>query len=803
MLSAVKEKSEAIFEVRRKDNRLYLLSEAGMHRLEPKNSRTVRITYTQAGSFIEKTAPGIVCKEDYGDWQYLENEQEICLFTKDLQIRVDRKSASCRYCDGKGRVLLREREKNSKCMEAFPIYETLQENVRTEKIDTPDGMKEVIREAARIPAGVSCHTRLYLEWGEGEALYGLGQHEEGFSSLRGQTVYLHQGNRKIALPMLVSTLGYGILTDTYSPMIFNDTIYGSYLYTEADPEMDYYFMNGGTMEGVVREYRKLTGKVSLLPRWAFGYLQSQERYETQREILDTAKKYRDIGIGLDGIVLDWLSWEGDQWGQKSFDRNRFPDPKQMVDSLHDSHVHFMISIWPNMEEKTENYKEFRAGGLLLPGSNIYNALCADGRDMYWNQVKKGLFRYGADAWWCDNSEPFTPEWNHVQRPEPAGQYEEYCRTAGMHLPAEQMNAYALYHAMGIYEGQRSVSDKRVFNLTRSAYTGMQRYGTVSWSGDIEASWDTLRRQIAAGLNFCAAGLPFWTVDIGAFFVKRGNFWYWKGNYEKGCEDLGYRELFVRWYQWGCFLPIFRGHGTDCRRELWNFANTEVAFYDALVCANRLRYELMPYIYSLAGLCWLQDASMIRLLAFEYPEDRTVWNIADQYLFGNAIMVCPVLHPMYYDSDSKPLPDSTLKRKVYLPRGNGWYDYWTGDYFDGGRWIEADAPIERIPLFVREGSILPRTEPAQSTEELSRETIIHVYAGRNGSFSLYEDEGEGYGYEKGRYRLTEIAWDEQTQRLVCQRRYSGWNGNHTLILKKAVIWKKDRTREETDYEETGI
>lgn len=792
MLSAVRERSHAILRVQRKSDGLYLYSEAGMHRLEPKNSRTVRITYTQASDFVNEIKPGIVPSETYGDWEYTENKKEIRLLMKHLQIVINRETASCQYYSGDGRRLLREREEHSKCLEAFTVYELLEENISIEKINTPDGVKEIVRDAARIPVGKSYHTRLYLEWEEQEALYGLGQHEEGFASLRGQTVYLHQGNRKIAVPVLVSTQGYGILMNTYSPMIFSDTIYGSYLYTEADPEMDYYFMNGDSMEGVIREYRLLTGKAALLPRWAFGYIQSQERYETQQEILDIVKKYRESEIGLDGIVLDWLSWEENQWGQKSFDSKRFPDPKHMIKALHGDHVHFMISIWPNMDEKTENYKEFQESELLLPGSNIYNALRPDGREMYWNQVKRGLFCHGVDAWWCDNSEPFTPEWNHRERMEPAKLYEEYCRVAGTHLPAERMNAYVLYHAMALYEGQRNDGEKRVVNLTRSAYTGMQRYGTISWSGDIEASWDTFRRQIAAGLNFCASGLPFWTVDIGAFFVKRGNLWFWRGDYEKGTDDLGYRELFVRWYQWGCFLPIFRGHGTDCRRELWQFSNTEVPFYDALLGANRLRYELMPYIYSLAGLCWLQDASMIKLLAFEYPKDRTVWNITDQYLFGNSIMVCPVLHPMYYAKDSRPLSDISMKRRIYLPKGNGWYDYWTNRYFKGGQWIEVEAPLEKIPLFVREGSILPKTEPAQSTEELSREISIFIYAGRNGEFTLYEDEGEGYGYEQGQYRLTRIRWNDRSQKLSYHRLHSGWNGEKAIVIKKEIVIHKNET-----------
>ena len=354
----------------------------------------------------------------------------------------------------------------------------------------------------------------------------------------------------------------------------------------------------------------------------------------------------------------------------------------------------------------------------------------------------------------------------MERTEPAKMYAEYCETTENHLPAEKTNAYALYHAQGIYEGQRGEQDneKRVFNLTRSSWTGQQRFGTVLWSGDIEASWETLRKQIAAGLHFSASGLPFWTVDIGAFFVKNGNFWFWKGHYDAGTEDLGYRELFVRWYQWACFLPVFRGHGTDCRRELWHFENTEIPFYDALVQMNHLRYTLMPYIYSCAGLCWLKDRSMMKLLAFAYPEETAVFHIMDQYLFGEELMVCPVTEPMYYGENSAELTDTVKTRRVYLPEAHGWYDYWTNTYYEGGQWIEVCASIDQIPLFVKEGGILLKTDFAGSTKELDGNCSVTVYTGRDGCFDFYEDEGEGYDYEEGKYRLTRLTWKEADRTL---------------------------------------
>lgn len=762
MLSPMMPKSRAITGCEMGEGSLYLSSEAGRYRLTAKEPGIVRITYTQREEFLEQESPGIANPSLCG-WSVSETGDQISLATEALKININRADASFTYCDAQGRTLLAERGRE---LEEFPVYRMAEGGeVKTERVRTADGEKVVVRQADKIQDGSLFHTRLRLDWQEGEALYGLGQHEEGLFNLRGQTLYLHQANRKIAVPLLVSSKGYGILMDTYSPMIFSDTAYGSYLYTEADREQDYYFILGPDMDGVIRGYRRLTGKAALLPAWAFGYLQSQERYETAEELLAVAEEYRRRGLGLDAVVLDWCSWEDGKWGQKSFDNKRFPDPAAMTKALHGMNVHFMMSIWPNMSEGCEDYQEFKEKGLLLPGSEIYNALSEEGRRLYWKQVETALYRNGVDAWWCDSSEPVTPEWNHFVRQEPSAQYCEYCRSLANHLPADRTNAYCLFHARALCEGQRGSAvspDKRVMNLTRSGYTGQQRYGTVLWSGDISASWDTLRRQIAAGLNFCASGLPYWTTDIGAFFVKKGAPWYWDGDYDGTTGDLGYRELYVRWSQWACFLPIFRGHGTDCRRELWQFGEAGEMFYEALAACNRLRYELMPYIYTLAGLAWLEDGSIIRPLAFAFPDDPALHEIADQYMFGEALMVCPVTQPMYYQAGSAPLADVRRTRYVYLPQGVGWYDYWTGQYYGGGQWIEADAPLERLPLFVRAGHILVLGNSRHYANEQSG--IRLLVFGEDASCVLYEDAGDGYGYEKGDYALTRFVWNGAKQRL---------------------------------------
>lgn len=782
MLSAMPWKSCYITGTERKGNCLYLYSERGMHRLEPKSSGIVRITYTERPEFSKREKPGVVLTSVWEQWDYQENEETVEYVSSELRIVIEKKSASFTYYDGEDGILLRERKRASKELEEFQSYELAgEEGTVVEKIVTPDGTKEIIKEAARVQGERFYHTRLHLQWQDGEALYGLGQQEEGLLNLRGQTVYLHQANRKIAVPMLISNLGYGILMDTYSPLIFNDTVYGSYLYTEADDELDFYFMNGRDMDGVVKQYRYLTGKAALLPKWAFGYLQSQERYETAEELIRVAKEYRDRGIGLDGIVLDWLSWGDNLWGQKSFDKERFPNPTAMLDTLHEMQVRFMISVWPNMDERSDNYKEFKENNLLLPASNVYNAFSEKGRALYWKQVEEGLACHGVDAWWCDSSEPYTPEWNHKDRPEPAKMYEEYIETTKDHMPMWALNVFGLYHAKALYDGQRKTrkeneKEKRVVNLTRSSYTGQQRYGTILWSGDTEASWSTLKKQIAAGLNFCASGLPYWTTDIGAFFVKAGSQWFWQGDYSKGTEDLGYRELYVRWYQWACFLPVFRAHGTDCRREVWSFGNPGEPFYEALVAANRLRYRLLPYIYSLAGVTWLEDASIIKPLVFAFPKDTVVLDCKEQYLFGDRLMVCPVTEPMYYDAESVALSRGEKRRKVYLPTGEDWYDFWTEERYSGGQWIEADAPLEKIPLFVRAGSIIPMyredciPESTEAAADYSEDSVEYrVYKGKDAEFLLYEDAGDGYDYEQGDYRCTLIVWKDSEGELVMFQR----------------------------------
>ena len=763
MLEATREVSSRILRTERKDNALYLYSEFAAHRLIPYTDQSIRISYTFRDAFSDKAKPGVIAVPS-ARWDYEETDDEIVVRTSCVTVRIQRETAEYAYYDNGGRLLLREAPEGRE-LESFTTTILAGENQSVEKVQTADGEKSVIAQARLVETGTAYHTRLKLQFENGEELYGLGQHEEGFGSLRGQTVYGHQANRKIAMPLLVSSKGYGLLVDTYSPYIFSDNDFDSYIYTEADEEMDFYFLSGGSMDGVIRQFRTLTGKASMLPKWAFGYWQSKERFESQKELEQVVAEYRRRNIPIDCIVLDWMSWYGSNWGQKTFDPGRFPAPSAMTENLHRMNCHFAISIWPNMADCCDDFKEHKENCTLLPGCDIYDAFSEKARKLYWKQAREGLFTHGIDAWWCDSNEPFAPEWRRKYRPTPSLQYTEYQSESAQHMEATMTNAYGFYHTMGICNNQRMTSEeKRVTILTRSGHTGSHRHGTILWSGDTAATWDTLRRQIGTGLGFCASGHPYWTMDIGAFFVKPGNIWFWKGDYDNTTEDLGYRELFVRWHQWGCFLPIFRGHGTDCHRELWHFGETGTPFYDAITKYNLLRYELMPYIYSHAGRTWLNDESMIRYLAFDYPDDPTACRITDQYLFGDSIMVCPVTNPMYYGVGSQKLEGIPTSRQVYLPAGK-WYDFYTNEEYQGGQYITADAPLDKIPLFVKAGAIIPRAKTALSTAEQNGDLIIHVYSGADGKFTYYNDSGDGYGYEKGDYEVHTLRYSDNEKKLL--------------------------------------
>ena len=547
-------------------------------------------------------------------------------------------------------------------------------------------------------------------------------------------------------------------------------------WSEMQQQEDYYFVYGASMDDVIAGFRSLTGKASILPKWAWGYWQSREKYNSQDELLHVVAKYRELGIPLDNIVQDWLYWEQDEWGSHEFDKSRFPDPKGMVDSVHNMNTRIMISVWPKFYETTEHFKEFDKNGwiyrLALTDSikdwvghgylgSFYDAYNPAARKLFWGQMQEHLYPLGFDAWWMDASEPNIRDCTDIQ-------YRKDLITPTALGPSTMyFNAYGLMNADAIYEGQRGVNpDQRVFLLTRSGFAGQQRYSTATWSGDIATTWGDLKSQISAGLNFSASGIPFWTMDIGGFSVQN-KFVKGQKDYDRtGIENEAlkeWRELNARWFQFGAFTPLYRAHGQWPVREIYNIAPEDHPAYKSILYYTKLRYDLMPYIYTLAGMAHFDDYTIMRPMAMDFTDDKKTYDIGDQYMFGPAILVAPVY---VYGAG---------KRKVYLPEGNIWYDFYTGQVMDSGE-IEADAPYERMPLFVKGGSIIPMGPEIQWTDENpDGEITLFIYEGADGFFSLYEDEGVNYNYEKGEFSRIPISYNSTTSELTIGKREGEFPG----------------------------
>ena len=755
------------------------------------SSRAIRVRYTLRSEFSKQPSLMVIAQPDANvHFDVCATPDALLFSTSDVKIEINTDTLALTYRDANNCLLTREPERGGKTLETVDVVvSNFAQAILSEDKEKADGLRMRVENVSQEVARQAYHTKLEFEWVEDEALYGLGSHEEGMMNLRGQHQYLYQQNMKVVIPMLVSTRGYGILLDSYSRMEFHDDDAGSFLWTDVDDELDFYFILGPEFDEIVHQFRRLTGQAPLLPKWAFGYIQSKEHYASQHELLEVVKEYRARGLPLDCIVQDWKHWTGNFWGQKSFDPERYPNPRQMVEQLHELHAKVMISVWPTMRRGGENWSEMHAHGFLLGDQATYDAFNPDARVCYWEQANAGFFTHGIDAWWCDCTEPFQADWKGAVKPNPKEQMRIDTTEAKTYLDPEYINAYSLLHSQGMYEGQRAVTqDKRVVNLTRSGYAGQQRYATITWSGDIAATWETLRNQIPAGLGFCATGVPYWTLDIGAFFVKRKpELWFWSGDYKSGVEDLGYRELYVRWFQYGAFLPMFRAHGTDTPREIWRFGNSGELVYDTLVKYLHLRYRLLPYIYSLAGLVTHNAYTMLRALAFDFRHDPKTFDIQDEYMFGPAFLVCPVTTPMYYDANSIPITTANKTRAVYLPSGGEWYDFWTGKCCAGGQTIVGDAPLETMPLFVRAGSIVPIGPKIQFTDEQPDAPIeLWVYPGQDGRFTLYQDEGDNYNYEQGNFATIQMVWEDSARQLILEKREGSYPGMQTSKTFRVVI-----------------
>jgi alpha-D-xyloside xylohydrolase len=758
----------------------------GLMRLDWIDPRIVRVRHTRREALTEPEAPALVDGDaEQVRWQLAETADALTLASDQLRLRIDRATGVFTWLDASGKPLCREAGK--RLHEIDVEVSVFDESTRIETSDSIDGARARATGVAKRVDRQAYQTRIDFDFFADEAIFGFGQHEEGIFDHRGAQQFLYQQNMKASVPVMVSSRGYGILFNTYGLMTFQDNEHGSYAWTDCDDQMDYFFIMGPEFDQVVSGYRRLTGAVPMLPRWAFGYCQSKERYKTQEELIEIVREYRRREIPLDLIIQDWCTWTGDLWGQKTFDPDRFPDPSKLCEELHALHAKLMISIWPIMRNEGENQVALRQAGGLLGNDATYDAFNPEARALYWKQAKEGLFDHGIDAWWCDCTEPFEADWGGAVKPEPWRRVFVNTDEMKKYLDPAYINAYSLLHSRGIYEGQRATSDaKRVVNLTRSSYAGQQRYAAITWSGDIAARWDVLKAQIAAGLNFCATGCPYWTLDIGAFFVRQeAHAWFLEGDFTGGVDDLGYRELYVRWFQLGAFLPMFRSHGTDTPREVWRFGEPGEVWYDTLVRYDKLRYRLMPYIYALAGHVTHRHDTMMRMLAFDFRDDPVACRIDDQFMFGRALMACPVTEPMYHGPGSKPLTAVAKSRRVYLPDGGDWYDFWTGERLSGGQWILADAPLETMPLYVRAGSILPLGPVVQHTGEgLDAPLELRIYPGADAAFDLYEDAGDGYAYEQGAFAWTPMQWNDATGELTIAPRdgsYPGMASNRQFDL----------------------
>ncbi len=764
------------------------------------------------------------------------------------------------------------------------------------------------------------HVEQHFRLDSSEAIYGLGQFEDGTMNYRGHDIVLVQNNRHIVIPFLVSSKLYGLYWDNYSDTRFHDGPDGMTLRSEVGDGVDYYFIAGADMDEVISGYREATGRVPMFPEWAFGYWQSRERYESQNQLMGVAREFRRRHVPIDNIVQDWQYWGRLGWNAMAFDDSLYPDPKGMIDSLHRLYeMHIMLSIWPQVDSGTAVYNDLKRTGHLFPtkvwnGGRTYDAYSEEARSIYWDHLNHGLFSLGVDAWWADATEPDSA-WCDTPLEEKLGIVSNGQTALGSSW--RYLNTYALMTTTGLYQNQRKTApNKRVMILTRSAFAGQQRNSMAVWSGDIASTWETFRHQIAAGINFSMAGIPWWNSDIGGFLPKE-----YGGEYPRGTVDPAYKELYVRWFQFGAFCPIFRSHGTDFPKEPWEFGERGSWAYNALLQSLRLRYRLMPYIYSVAWGVTARNSTMMRGLPMNFTSDHATYGIGDEYMFGPSILVAPVVRSMYYPQDTGVLvPASALRteegmagltgqyfkgksfdtlaatrvdtaidfnwntgdvpglgprrenftvrwegkifaaedgdydfeitsddgvnlfidgkqvmdemypagrqmnhaavtmkkgrwhtivleyqqldknaeiafrwrtpshiasyqpntktqwRDVYLPKGGMWYDFWSGKMTPGGLTISRIAPIDLIPLFIPAGSIIPLGPSLEYVRQRPADTIeVRVYPGKDGRFILYEDEGDGYGYESGERAEIPFVWNDAIRMLTVGRREGEFPG----------------------------
>jgi alpha-D-xyloside xylohydrolase len=632
-----------------------------------------------------------------------------------------------------------------------------------------------------------------FELEKAETIYGLGQQQQGKMSKRNVKLKMIQGNLDDYIPFFQSVKGYGLYWDNYSPTVFEDNQDSTVFKSEVGEGVDYYFMYGGNADAVIACMRNLTGQAPMFPLWTYGFWQSRERYKSQEELVGVVKKYRELKVPLDGIIQDWQYWGNNYlWNAMEFLNPAFPDPQKMVNDVHALNAHTIISIWSSFGPMTKQYREFSKLNALFnfktwplsglekfppnmdypSGVKVYDAYNPAARNLYWNYLNEGIFKLGMDGWWMDSSEP-----DHLEE-----KPEDYDTKTYLGSFRKVRNAYPLMSVGGVYEHQRELtSKKRIFILTRSAFAGQQRYGANTWSGDTKASWETFKNQISCGLNLTLSAIPYWNSDIGGFFL-------W--DYKNPLENPDYRELQVRWMQFGTFCTMMRSHGEGYPREIYQFGERGNPTYDAIEKYINFRYLLLPYIYAASWQVTSKQSSIMRALMMDFSTDTKALDINDEYLFGNSFLVCPVTKPMYWENelranDSIKVEDYSIEKdkEVYLPKGTDWYDFWTGKKMPGGQTVFKKVPLNIIPLYVKAGSIVPLGPNVQYAAEKKWDSLeIRIYKGADGNFTLYEDENDNYNYENGVYSTIQFHWNDAKNTLTIDKQLGSFPG----MLKSRVF-----------------
>ena len=660
-----------------------------------------------------------------------------------------------------------------------------------------------------------------------EAIYGLGTIQNGKMNRRGEKKRMEQSNLEDFQNVLQSIKGWGLYWENYSPTLFEDNANGMTFDSEVGKGIDYYFMYGGSADGVIAQMRHLTGDVPMFPLWTYGFWQSKERYKTAAETESIVDQYRTLNVPLDGIIQDWQYWGSNYlWNAMDFLSEDFVNGPQMIKNVHAKHAHFMISIWASFGPQTQQFRELAEKNLLLPfetwpqsglshiwpprkdypsGVKVYDAFSPEARAIYWKHLKR-LYDYGTDAWWMDSTDPdfFNPRESDYAHPVYGGTWRS------------QRNAFPLETVRGIYQSQRKDDrGKRIFIMTRSSYAGQQHYGSNMWSGDVNSSWDMLRKQVPAGLSFSLTGNPNFNTDIGGFFCGSYN----TQGPASAPRNPQFQELYVRWMQYGLFCPVFRSHGADAPREIWQFGKKGEPIYDAIEKMIRLRYRLLPYLYSTAWQVTSNNDSYMRPLFADFAADKKVWNMTDEFLFGRSILAAPIVDPQYTEekiirtdamtgwdrqrvSDGSPVGEidwhATKTATKYLPKGAVWYDFWTNKQYKGGQTVTLETTIDRVPMFVRAGSILPLGPEMQWVGEKKWDNLeLRIYPGADGIFMLYEDEGDNYNYEKGAYSVIQFSWNDKTHTLTIGDRQGSYPG--MLQNRRFAVVLPDGRQQVVEYE----